>query len=148
MPLAIFQSNARPIMEDTERVPIELKIVAALFIVSGVFSALDIVFSLFRGSLNLDLGVLFIFVGLGLLRLQPLWHTLALLFTGLTLVGILVFLIWVILDSRPPSLEVFGQTVNHSAREVALVLGALYFALEAWKLYVLTRRDVKQLFDG
>jgi hypothetical protein len=136
------------IMEVARQIPVSLKIVAAIFILSGVSSAIGVVLSLLKGSLNLDFGVLGIFIGLGLLRLQPLWHTIALLFTGLALIAIPVFTLISILGSEPVSLRVFGQEVGYSSRTVVLILAALYFALEVWKMRVLTCRDVTELFGG
>lgn len=135
-------------MEATKQIPISLKIVAAFFIFDGASSAIGVMVSLFRGSLNLDFGVLGIFIGFGLLRLQPLWHTIALLFTGLALIAIPVLTLISILGSEPVSLKVFGQEVGYSSRTVVLFLAALYFVVEVWKLRVLTRRDVTELFGG
>ena len=50
-------------------IPQPLKIVAWLFIVSGICAAIKIVFLLLAGHININLGVLSIFVGRGLLRL-------------------------------------------------------------------------------
>jgi len=136
------------IMEVARQIPVSLKIVAAIFILSGVSSAIGVVLSLLKGSLNLDFGVLGIFIGLGLLRLQPLWLTIALLFTGLALIAIPVFTLISILGSEPVSLRVFGQEVGYSSRTVVLILAALYFALEVWKMRGLTCRDVTELFGG
>lgn len=48
--------------------PISITIIAALFILSGINSAWDIVYGMFHDRLNINLGVLTIPVGVGLIK--------------------------------------------------------------------------------
>jgi len=60
-----------PMDKTTNQAPRALKIVAALFVLSGVLAAVEVLVLLARGHVSLNLGILCIFVGYGLLRLRP-----------------------------------------------------------------------------
>src|SRR5437762_3541841 len=68
-------------MRRHDNIPASLKIVAWLFILFGISSAIEIVVAIFQGRLSFNFGVVGIFVGRGLLRLQPGWRTCALVLT-------------------------------------------------------------------
>src|SRR5438128_6680105 len=59
--------------------PTSLKVVAWVFLIFGILSAIEIISSLVAGKLSLNFGVLGIFIGRGLLRLSPGWRTVALI---------------------------------------------------------------------
>ena len=60
------------IVPPSQQIPTSLKVVAALFILSGVSSVIDIFVSMAYGNINFNFGVLGLFIGFGLLRAQPL----------------------------------------------------------------------------
>ena len=124
-----------------------LKVVAVLFIVSGVFAVLEIWLSLTHNQLNLNFGVLGIFIGLGLLRFRRGWRTCALVFIWLALIIIPVFGFMVIGGARPIHLKLFGQQMGYASPIFAFFVATVLFALAAWQYRVLTRPDVVQLFD-
>ena len=61
-------------------IPVAVQVVAWLMILTGVWGGLGILFSLGRGGLFLDLKVLYLFVGIGLLKLRNGWRVCALVF--------------------------------------------------------------------
>ena len=126
--------------------PRSLKIVAALFVLSGVLSALGVLVSLAHGHVRLNLGVLCIFVGYGLLRLRPGWRTWALVFTWITLLVAPVLVLLVLFGHCPAYFSVFGQRVGSAPPELAAVAGVCFFAFGVWQYRVLTRPDVVRLF--
>ena len=73
-----------------------IRIIAALFILSGLGAVWTTISHLFAGSLTFGAGVLNLFVGIGLLRYRPFWRKFALvmlvlgLVLGLVLAPILV----------------------------------------------------------
>ena len=54
-----------PMDKTTNQAPRALKIVAALFVLSGVLAAVEVLVLLARGHVSLNLGILCIFVGYG-----------------------------------------------------------------------------------
>ena len=60
-------------------IPVSLKIVAWLFVISGIFAAIDILASLTNNHLNINLTVINIFAGIGLLKLRSGWRTYSLI---------------------------------------------------------------------
>jgi hypothetical protein len=52
-------------------IPPALKIVAWLFIIGGIFAVIHVIVSLMSGRISINLGVFGIFIGRGLLRLNP-----------------------------------------------------------------------------
>jgi hypothetical protein len=133
-------------MHDTQSIPTSLKVVAALFILSGISSLIEIIVSLLHGHISINFGVLGLFIGAGLLRLNPTWRTWALVFTWIALVGApLVGLIFLIV---PGSLdfELFGQPVGHAPKAAGVAVAVVVFLVALWQSRVLTRPGVRALF--
>jgi hypothetical protein len=134
-------------MTTQKQAPLALRIVAALFIISGIFAALEVLVSLARGRINLNFGVLGIFIGLGLRRFRHGWRTCALVFTWIALVFLPVFALLVLGGAHPIHVKLFGQRVGSTSPGTALFMAVAAFALVLWQYRVLTRRDVVQLFN-
>lgn len=126
--------------------PRTLKIVAALFVLSGVLAAVEVLVSLAGGHVSLNLGVLCIFVGYGLLRLRPGWRTCALLFTWITLLVAPVLVLLVLFGDCPAYFKAFGQRVGSAPPELAAVVGTRFFVFGIWQYRVLTRPEIVRLF--
>ena len=135
-------------MNTQKQAPLALKIVAALFIISGVFAALEVLVSLTHGRIELRLGVVGIFIGLGLLHFRRGWRTCALLFTWIVLGFIPFFVFLALAGERSLHFELFGQQVGETSPNLALLVAAVVFAITLWQYRILTRQDVVELFDG
>jgi hypothetical protein len=136
-------------METQKQTPVALKVVAVLFISSGVWTVLEILVSLARNTINFNLGVLGIFIGLGLLRFRRGWRTCALVYIWLAFILIAVFSLMVLGGGHPEPfyLKLFGQNIGYASPTFALFVAAVLFALVVWQYRVLTRPDVVKLFD-
>ena len=133
-------------MNDPPSIPTSLKVVAALFILSGMSSLIEIVVSLSHGHISINLGVLGLFIGAGLLRLSPTWRTWALVFTWIALVGApLVGLIFLIVPG-PVDVELFGQPVGQAPKAAGVAVAGVVFLVAVWQDRVLTRPEVRALF--
>jgi hypothetical protein len=125
--------------------PIALKVVAWLFIIFGVLAVLEIVAALFAGRVSLNVGVLGIFVGRGILRLRRGWRTCALVLLWLCM--IIVSVVAVMILAGAGKMTLFGTRVGrHEALVFGLPLTLGYLALGIWQYRVLTRPDVRRLF--
>ena len=125
-------------------IPQPLKVVTWLFILSGICAAIEIVFLLLAGHININLGVLSIFVGRGLLRLNPRALTWAMFFTWLGLIFMPIFI--AISFFKTANLSFLGLPLGPAPSGLTFVMGIAAFALIYWQYTVLTRPKIRQLF--
>ena len=133
-------------MDSNQPAPASLKIVAGLFIFGGICSAIEVIVSLMHNHINLNFGVLGLFIGPGLRRFSPSWRTCALVFLWIGLIGIPIIAFVLMTRPGPLDLKVFGQKVGHAPEELGLAIAAVAFLLTLWQYRVLTRPDVRDLF--
>lgn len=127
--------------------PLSLTFVSVLFILAGAYAALNIVADFIRGSININLAVICLFIGFGLLRLHPGWRICALVFLWFFfLSAVLAAGIDVFGDSAQVALFELELT-RTELRLVAIVVDGLLAALLCWMYRVLVRQDVKYLFE-
>jgi hypothetical protein len=129
-------------------IPISLKIVAWLFILSGVSAVLEIVLSLMNNHVNLNFGVLGIFIGNGILKLRNGWRICGLVLIWISLILYPVIFLILISHSGPLDFNIFGQKVGHVSQSVVIIPGLLLYALLLWERWVLSRPDIKSLFEA
>lgn len=127
-------------------VPLSLKISSGLFIVFGVSAIIEVIVSLMRSHLNLNLGVLSLFVGLGLLRFSPGWRTCGLVFLWFTMIMAPVIGIMMMSSDGRLNFNVFGQKVGTVPPVLGVVMAVGAFALALWQYRVLTRSEIRRLF--
>lgn len=138
-------------MSDRPPAPASLKIVAALFILGGLSSALDALIRLTQGTLFLNLGILGLFIGIGLLRYSRGWRVCALVFLWLAMVGFPLAGFLLVATDQPVRFTLFGQEVSEVPKTAGVAVAgvavaAVGFALALWRYRVLTRPRVRQLF--
>jgi len=133
-------------MEQRTPIPTSLVIVAVLFILGGVCAAIEVVLSLMHDHLNINFGVVGIFIGWGLLRRRRGWRTCALVFVWIAMIGVAIGFVLLAVAREPQDLEVFGRPAGHIPKEIALVVMVIIFIISLWQYCVLTRSDVKRLF--
>jgi hypothetical protein len=133
-------------LEQHQSAPLSLKIVAALFILSGISSIIEVIFSLTQGRLSFNFGVLGVVIGIRLLRFSRTWRICALIFIWIALICLpLVALVFLFL-AVSVNYIIFWQNVGPGSRVVGAALAALLFALALWQYRVLTRPDIRRLF--
>lgn len=130
---------------DTQ-VPISVKIVAWLFFFSGIAAAIEILISLRDNHININFGVLGIFIGLGILNLREGWRVCSLVFIWLGLVGLPIVILLMLSQSGPFDFNLFGQKRGEVSKGVIVLTAVPLYALLIWEHWVLTRQDVKTLF--
>ncbi len=124
--------------------PKSLEIVAWLFITGAICSAIDVVVSLFYSRISINFGVLTVFIGCGLLRLNPRSLSWAMFFVwlGLILTPILALLFLF----TPGTLTLFGINLGAAPPGLGFVLCVATFAVICWEYRVLTSREIRDLF--
>ncbi len=125
-------------------IPKSLRIVAYLFIAGGVSSVVHILVGLITGKVNLDFGVCFIFVGMGLLHTKRSSWKWAMFWTWFGLIGAPIIL--VLSAFNPGQLTLFGISSGPAPPGLGFIMAAIGFALVCWQYSVLTNSEVRNLF--
>lgn len=131
-------------MEDTR--PLSLKIVAWLFIIGGCFAVIEVITGLLRGHININFGVLGIFIGIGLLKLKNGWRVCALIFLLFTLILMPIIVVIMLSMSGNAQFNVFGQPAGEIPKGFVVLFALPVYLLTAWQFYVLTRPELRALF--
>jgi hypothetical protein len=130
-----------------ENLPASLIVVAVLFIIGGACSVIEVLVSLMHNHIDINFGVLGLFIGPGLLRLSRGWRTCALVFIWIALIGLPLIALLFLVAPGPLDFNVFGQKVGHAPKTFGLIIAGVVFAVALWEYHVLTRPDVRRLFD-
>lgn len=133
-------------MEQTKSVPMSLKIVAALFIIGGITSIIDVIIGLTQGALNFNFGALGLFVGIGLLRFSRGWRTCALVFLWIALISLPAVALVFLFVAQSINYTFLWQKIGEGPRGIGVAMVAALFALVWWQYRVLTRPDIRKLF--
>lgn len=126
--------------------PRVLRVVAGLFVFSGVCAVIEVVVSLFHSHLNLNLGVLALWIGPGLLRHSRTWRTWALVVLWFGLIGLPFFCLFA-LGRSTIDFKFFGVPAGQIPAEIGLAFAIPMLLLIVWQYRVLTRPDIKALFE-
>jgi len=132
---------------ESPSIPVSLKVVAWIFIIGGVLACIEIVVALLHEHININFGVLGLFIGPGLLKLRRGWRTCALVYLVIALIAIPI--ITLLSLGAPASgfhISVFGQPLSRAPMELVLVIAIGAFLLGVWALWVLTRPEIRALF--
>jgi hypothetical protein len=123
-----------------------LRIVAILFLLGGICSAIEIAISLTHNRINFNLGVLGLFICPGLLRRSPGWRTCALVLLWIAMIAIPIISALFIAHPGPLDFKLFGQKIGNVSNEIGICIGLVAFALTLWQYRVLIQPDVRALF--
>src|ERR1051325_2390559 len=142
--LPVVQFNA--IMSIERQVPTALSVVAALFLLSGMGSVIDVALDLTRGHLNLNFGALGIPIFFGLRSFSSAWRTCALAFLWVgMLVCPLAFLLG-LTGIGAASFNLFGTHLTSIPTYWVSVAAIPAFFLIVWQYRVLTVPRIRDLF--
>jgi hypothetical protein len=142
-------------MDEKKSIPVSLTVVAILFILSGISAAIGDVVSLMYNHLNLIfgvlqnliLGILMILIGIGLFGLSRGWRTCALVINWIAIIGLPILALLTITVRAPLNFTIGEQLVGHPTRGLGVLIVGIEFAVVLWVHHVLTRPDVKELFQ-
>lgn len=143
--MAIPDSLSSQFGESAPMVPRELALAAAFFIVEGVWSIADAIWTLGQGRLPIPFGVLAIPAGFGIFRLSPGWRSVGLILAVAGIIMSVVFL--ALLLSNGATVRVLGNATDRGAAVIAALTIIVGFGwLSAWQFRVLTRPHIALLF--
>jgi hypothetical protein len=126
--------------------PTSLKVVAWIFIMTGVLTIVQAIIDLTHSRITFATGFLAAFVGPGLLRFSSGWRTFALVLLWFGMILTPVILAFMLLVTGEVTVDFFGLHVGSVPRVVAFVLGAALYVLTIWQYRILVREDVRLLF--
>lgn len=134
-------------MSSPHQVPVALRVVAILFLIGGLGSAVDVVMALYKGELYLNPGVLGIPTYFGLRAFSPGWRTWALVSLWLGLIGASVAFVVGLLGGLPAKFDLFGWRIAELPPYSMSIVAVATSALLLWQYRVLTRPDIRRLFE-
>lgn len=125
-----------------------VRVFAILLILAGIDSLAAMVLDLFRGNLNVDLGVLGLLVGKGLLLRKERWRKWAVFLAWAGIVCAPLFGIIIALPGGTVEpIELFGvDTGTFLPAYVGYLMLGVWFAFSLWQRAVLTSREARSLF--
>lgn len=133
-----------PILRAREN-PMALRIVAGLFVLQGLLTTVDVILKLCRGHLDLNLMLLCLWIGPGLLRHSPTWRKWALVVLWFSFFAISLLAVFALL--RPPlDFKIFGFPIAPAPPVLTLLFLLAMFLLTLWQYRVLIRPDIHGLF--
>ena len=135
-------------MEDEKRIPMSVRLTAALFILGGLHAAVDMFLALFNGDLHLNIGMVGLFIGVGLLRERRPWRTWALALIWIRLLATPISTLMLLSGDTWWRIFLFGRSLDYQSDGLwlGLVWSSAWFVISLWQYRVLTRPDVRQLF--
>lgn len=133
-------------MDEAERptLPTAIRAIAYFTILCGIAYALTMVVSLAQGRLHLNIAVLQIPAGFGILRLSRGWRTFQLWMLWFGMIGFGILFLVLLIGRSQLSISGYGDFIK--SRELLIVICAAMFALELWQYRVLTSREARLLF--
>jgi len=130
------------------QIPTTLSVVSYLFLIEGVLSVIEIVFSATRGAVHPDFGFLGLFIFGWLRRYSRGWRTCALVFIWIDLIFLAFVIGLVLYDGGAVWRSLSGREFVSIPLGWSLMMLVPFFVLVLWQYRVLTRPDIRSLFYG
>ena len=141
--MATVDSNHR-----TERAPLSLLLVAALFTLGGVFSVIHTLISLAHYRIRFDVGIIGLFVGIGLAKYSSAWRKCALALIWLTMLLSTFSIVFFVTRQSEFHVKLFGLPVGFASSNAAAMYSALILLVAFLKYRVLRHPPIAKLFDS
>jgi Tfp pilus assembly protein PilF len=128
-------------------------VLGSLYLLGGGLTLIETIWAAFQGTFYLDMGVITIPLGVGLLRRSPAWRKLALCaaVVQILVIGLVVYVLcrsgeefadtWTDLSAK------IGPVFAKVVLGALVVLTAAVLAISVWSIRLLTRNEVKRLFQ-
>lgn len=133
-------------MEDRkDKIPIALNIVAIIFLLGGISSAIGMLIRWLDGQVHIDFGILSIPTYFGLRRFSRGWRIYALVCIWVVLVACPIFFVFGFV-SQPADFSFFGLSTGKVPSFWISIVSVPLFLVSLWELRVLTRSDIRSKF--
>ena len=131
---------------EQQTAPVELRVVAWLFVFTGVCAVIEMVSAVADARLSLNFGVLGFWIGRGLLRYEPRWRTWALVF-GWIGIGALVLGTALVAWTDAPVQYRIGPWSGRAPDWYWFLIAPPVAVVAGWPLWVLTRPEIRARFE-
>jgi hypothetical protein len=132
--------------EKRPELPASLRAVAYFTLLCGIGTLLTMIVDLTHKRLSVNLGVLEIPAGFGILRLSRGWRTFTLLGLWFGMVGFAIAILVLLFGGHTSDLKLFGQPVNQWGRPMLVAISVMALGVMIWQYRVLTSPAVRRLF--
>jgi hypothetical protein len=132
--------------EKHPELPAPLRAVAYFTILCGIGTLLTMIVDLTQKRLTLNIGVLEIPAGFGILRLSRGWRTFTLWTLWFGMVGFTIVILILLFGGHTPELNLFGQPVNRWGRPMLVAVSVTALGVMIWQYRALTSPGVRRLF--
>lgn len=128
--------------------PTSITIIAVLFIISGIWAGLEILYGFFNDSININFALFMAPIGFGLLKGRASSRSWAKFWVGLGILMLSIMLILFPFMGNTLTVSWFGQPVNGSHRYlIALGLPIAFLLVNIWIWKCLTSPKNAPFFD-
>ncbi|GMV91593.1 MAG: hypothetical protein AMXMBFR82_13710 [Candidatus Hydrogenedentota bacterium] len=134
-------------MPDPQTVPTALRIVATIHLVVGVLAAIKFFVLLSQNTFSIQFGILGIPIYFGLLHYRNGWRICSLVLLWFGMIGLPIIGLIALVSHAPAYFELFGIKVAQIPRILVVFWVIPFFALAVWQYRVLTRADIRVLFE-
>lgn len=128
-------------------IPAALRIIAYLCILIGLSSLVGMVNSFRANHIKIDLSVVELFIGIGLLKGKKAWRSFALMLTRITFIAVPLICILLLGRYSTWKFKLFGKVIYPAPTELVIIFGVLVIAYHIWQYSVLNRKEVLTYFD-
>jgi len=97
-------------------------------------------------NINFNLGVIELFIGLGLLRHNSIWRIVALVSLWFDLIAAVLLCLFA-LGRTTLDFSLFGRPVGEIPSALGIIFAIAMFLLTLWQYRVLKRQEIKALFE-
>ncbi len=119
-----------------------LKLIAGIFIFEGLLEGVYALLQLNEGNVHIPIGMVSLFIGVGLLRRRPGWRTGARVVLVLSM-GAAAWALFNLIDQPAPIRLAFGEF--SSGAFTGFISGI--FLIKIWEFRFLSRNDIHMLFN-
>ena len=133
-------------MDNTNKSPTELIIASIIFILFGVGALIETLVLIYQGIVEIDFGLLGIFVGWGLLKHKNGWRIVAMIVSLLFVIFFPFAVIFTIKHTGPFSINLFFIKFENVSKLMFYTFWGSLFVLHFCIYRILTSKKVENLF--
>ncbi len=134
-------------MADPQTVPTALRIVAIIHLVVGILAVITFFVLLTQSTFSIQFGILGIPIYFGLLQYRNGWRICSLVLLWFGMIGLPIIGLIAFFSHAPAYFELFGIKVAQVPKILVVFWVIPFFALAVWQYRVLTRADIRSLFE-
>lgn len=117
-----------------------------MFILVGIIAVIEIMWSLTNGWISINLNVIFLFAGRGLLALKTGWRKFGLFMLWITMIAAVFVVFYLLLNHGPVEVQRHGQIIGKIPESAVWGMTIGVFLLSYAQYRVLMKPEICELF--